>query len=54
MNFLVGYFIIFLESERENLYGYNFFVYVMFKVEVMESGIVFDYGIYKKIIFDIC
>ena len=54
MNFSAGHFTIFSESERENLHGHNFSVYVMLKAEVMENGIAFDYGIYKKIILDIC
>ena len=54
MNFSAGHFTIFSESERENLHGHNFSVYVMFEAEVMENGITFNYGIYKKIILDIC
>ncbi|NES07469.1 MAG: hypothetical protein F6K22_34550, partial [Okeania sp. SIO2F4] len=26
----------------------------MFEAEIMENGITFNYGIYKKIILDIC
>lgn len=54
MNFSAGHFTIFSESERENLHGHSFSVYVMFEAEVMENGMTFDYGIYKKIIFEIC
>ncbi|MDJ0519075.1 MAG: 6-carboxytetrahydropterin synthase [Trichodesmium sp. MO_231.B1] len=54
MNFSAGHFTIFSESERENLHGHSFCVYVMFEAEVMENGITFNYGIYKKIILDIC
>lgn len=54
MNFSAGHFTIFSESERENLHGHNFSVYVMFEAEVMENGIAFNYNIYKKIILDIC
>ena len=54
MNFSAGHFTIFSESERENLHGHNFSVYVMFEAEVMENGIAFNYGIYKKIILNLC
>ena len=54
MNFSAGHFTIFSESERENLHGHNFSVYVMFEAEVMENGIAFNYNVYKKIILDIC
>ncbi|GFZ97181.1 6-carboxytetrahydropterin synthase [Okeania sp. KiyG1] len=54
MNFSAGHFTIFSDSERENLHGHSFSVYVMFEAEVMENGTAFNYGIYKKIIFDTC
>ncbi len=54
MNFSAGHFTIFSESERENLHGHNFSVSVIFEAEVMENGMTFDYGIYKKIILEIC
>ncbi|MCL2923877.1 MAG: 6-carboxytetrahydropterin synthase [Trichodesmium sp. MAG_R04] len=54
MNFSAGHFTIFSESERENLHGHNFSVYVMFEAAVMENGIAFNYGIYKKIILNLC
>ncbi|MGB3508259.1 MAG: 6-carboxytetrahydropterin synthase [Microcoleaceae cyanobacterium] len=54
MNFSAGHFTIFSESERENLHGHSFSVYVMFEAEVMENGTAFNYSIYKKIVLDIC
>ncbi len=54
MRFAAGHFTIFSERERENLHGHSFSVYAMFEAEVMENGMTFDYGIYKKIIFENC
>ncbi|NEQ76507.1 MAG: 6-pyruvoyl tetrahydrobiopterin synthase [Okeania sp. SIO2C9] len=54
MNFSAGHFTIFSESERENLHGHSFSVYVMFEAEVTNNGMTFDYGIYKEIILNIC
>ena len=54
MNFSAGHFTIFSDTERENLHGHSFSMYVCFEAAVMEHGMAFDYGIYKKIILDLC
>jgi 6-pyruvoyltetrahydropterin/6-carboxytetrahydropterin synthase len=54
MKFSAGHFTIFSATERENLHGHNFTVYVSLTANILGNGLCFDYGIYKKKITDIC
>jgi len=54
MNFSAGHFTIFSAEKRENLHGHNFSVHVTLEAEVMENGLAFDYGIYKRVILELC
>ena len=54
MGFSAGHFTIFSETERENLHGHRFSVYVAIEAEVLENGMTFDYGNYKKAIIELC
>ena len=54
LNFSVAHFTIFSEKERENLHGHNFQVECEITAPVGEDGLVFDYGIIKKLLRQIC
>lgn len=54
MKFSAGHFTVFSATERENLHGHNFSVYVALTSDISDNGMCFDYGIYKKRIMDIC
>lgn len=54
MKFSAGHFTIFSATERENIHGHNFNVYVSMTAEILENGMCFDYGLYKKRICDLC
>ncbi|MEK7433457.1 MAG: 6-carboxytetrahydropterin synthase [Cyanobacteriota bacterium] len=54
MKFSAGHFTIFSETERENLHGHNFNVYVSLTANILDNGMCFDYGIYKKRITELC
>ncbi|GIW22130.1 MAG: 6-pyruvoyl tetrahydrobiopterin synthase [Candidatus Sericytochromatia bacterium] len=54
MKFSAGHFTIFSETERENLHGHNFNVYVSINADILENGMCFDYGIYKDRIMNLC
>jgi 6-pyruvoyltetrahydropterin/6-carboxytetrahydropterin synthase len=54
MKFSAGHFTIFSATERENLHGHNFNVYVSLTANILENGMCFDYGIYKKRINELC
>ncbi len=54
MNFSAGHFTLFSAEKRENLHGHNFSVHVTLEAEVTENGMAFDYGIYKKVILELC
>lgn len=54
MKFSAGHFTIFSASERERLHGHNFAVAVEIEAEVLQNGMCFDYGVYKKIIRSLC
>lgn len=54
MKFSAGHFTIFSATERENMHGHNFNVHVSITANILENGMCFDYGIYKKIITDLC
>lgn len=54
MKFSAGHFTIFSANERENLHGHNFNVYVSLTANILDNGMCFDYGIYKKRITELC
>ena len=54
MKFSAGHFTIFSATDRENLHGHNFNVYVSITAEIIENGMCFDYGDYKKRINSLC
>lgn len=54
MKFSAGHFTIFSATERENLHGHNFRVEVMIDAEVLENGMCFDYGLYKRRLRELC
>lgn len=54
MKFSAGHFTIFSATERENLHGHNFNVYISLTANILENGMCFDYGIYKKRVNSLC
>jgi 6-pyruvoyltetrahydropterin/6-carboxytetrahydropterin synthase len=54
MKFSAGHFTIFSATERENLHGHNFTVAVTFKAQILDNGMVCDYGILKKVAQKVC
>jgi 6-pyruvoyltetrahydropterin/6-carboxytetrahydropterin synthase len=54
LNFSVAHFTIFDKNRRENLHGHNFQVACELTAPVMEDGLMFDYGIIKAAIRDLC
>jgi 6-pyruvoyltetrahydropterin/6-carboxytetrahydropterin synthase len=54
MKFSAGHFTMFSASERENLHGHNFTVFVALEGEVGDTGMLADYGGYKRWITDRC
>lgn len=54
MKFSAGHFTIFSATERENLHGHNFTVYVALEGIVGDNGMLADYGGYKRWITDRC
>lgn len=54
LNFSIAHFTIFSATERENLHGHNFQVECSLTAPVNEDGLVFDYGIVKSIIRELC
>ena len=54
MKFSAGHFTMFSPTERENLHGHNFTVYVAIEGEVGEAGMLADYGGYKRWIIERC
>lgn len=54
MKFSAGHFTIFSATERENMHGHNFTVFVSLTASILGNGLCFDYGIYKKKIMEIC
>jgi 6-pyruvoyltetrahydropterin/6-carboxytetrahydropterin synthase len=53
MKFSAGHFTIFSATDRENLHGHNFTVYVALEAGVVD-GMMADYGIYKRLIIERC
>ncbi|MFP6806133.1 MAG: 6-carboxytetrahydropterin synthase [Pseudomonadales bacterium] len=54
LNFSVAHFTIFSKTERENLHGHNFQVACDLTAPVNENGLMFDYGIIKRVIRELC
>jgi 6-pyruvoyltetrahydropterin/6-carboxytetrahydropterin synthase len=54
MKFSAGHFTMFSATERENLHGHNFTVFVALEGEVRETGMLADYGGYKRWITQRC
>ena len=52
--FSAGHFTIFSANKRENLHGHNFTVHVSMRTEVLQNGLCFDYGWYKRRIAELC
>ncbi len=54
MKFSAGHFTVFSATERENLHGHNFTVYVAVEGVVNDNGMLADYGGYKRQVIDAC
>lgn len=54
MKFSAGHFTVFSATERENLHGHNYNVYVGLKVSFDHNGMAFDYRTYKQKIYLLC
>jgi 6-pyruvoyltetrahydropterin/6-carboxytetrahydropterin synthase len=54
MKFSAGHFTMFSATERENLHGHNFTVFVALQGEVGAAGMLADYGGYKRWITERC
>ncbi len=54
MKFSAGHFTIFSATNRENLHGHNFTVYVALTGAVVENGILADYGPLKQAVITRC
>jgi 6-pyruvoyltetrahydropterin/6-carboxytetrahydropterin synthase len=54
MKFSAGHFTIFSATHRENLHGHNFTIYVALTGEVVENGMLADYGPLKRRITERC
>lgn len=54
MKFSAGHFTIFSATERERLHGHNFNVHVTIEARILENGMCFDYGLYKRRIEALC
>lgn len=54
MKFSAGHFTIFSATEREALHGHNFTVGASLVAEIPDDGLLFDYGVYKHRLIEIC
>lgn len=54
MKFSAGHFTIFGPGDRERLHGHNFRVAATLHARVGDSGLCFDYGIYKREVVALC
>lgn len=54
LEFSAGHFTMFSATHREKLHGHNFNVHAEFLAEIQDSGIAFDYMIYKKKLLALC
>ena len=53
-SFSAAHFTIFNKTERENLHGHNFQVECELTAPVGDDGLMFDYGIIKKVLRGLC
>lgn len=54
MNFSVGHFTIFSETDRENLHGHNYQLVCEATASLGDDGLMFDYAVLKKILKQYC
>jgi len=54
LKFSSGHFTIFSPTEREHLHGHNFYLQAAIRVAVDDSGIAFDYRIFKRMLKTLC
>ncbi|MCB1691400.1 MAG: 6-carboxytetrahydropterin synthase [Pseudomonadales bacterium] len=54
LNFSIGHFTIFSETERENLHGHNFQLECELTAPVGPDGLMFDYAILKNLLRALC
>jgi len=54
MKFSAGHFIILSKAEREPFHGHNFRVYLAITTTVGDTGISFDFRLYKKKVRELC
>lgn len=54
MKFSAGHFTVFSATERERLHGHNFRVHVALRSSVDDNGLMVDYGVYKRKLYELC
>ena len=54
MKFSAGHFTIFSSTERENLHGHNYRLYVSLVTQINEDGMSIDYRLYKDKMRSLC
>lgn len=54
LNFSIGHFTILSATERENLHGHNFQLVCEITAPLGDDGLMFDYGILKKLLRGLC
>jgi 6-pyruvoyltetrahydropterin/6-carboxytetrahydropterin synthase len=54
MKFAAAHFTIFSATERENLHGHNFVVSARITSFLQDTGLMFDYQVFKKTLADMC
>ena len=54
LNFSIGHFTILSATERENLHGHNFQLTCEITAPIDDNGLVFDYGILKRLLRGLC
>jgi len=54
LNFSIAHFTIFSASEREDLHGHNFQLECKVTAPLNDDGLLFDYGILKKLLRALC
>jgi 6-pyruvoyltetrahydropterin/6-carboxytetrahydropterin synthase len=54
LNFSIAHFTIFSATDRENLHGHNFQLVCEVTAPISDNGLLFDYGILKKLLRSLC
>ncbi|MFT4631284.1 MAG: 6-pyruvoyltetrahydropterin/6-carboxytetrahydropterin synthase [Candidatus Pseudothioglobus sp.] len=54
LNFSIAHFTIFSETDREDLHGHNFQLECKVTAPLADDGLLFDYGILKKLLRALC